>query len=748
MAVVPATPAIHRLLSTHPVDPLRSYVFCRSRHSHCEPNAEGRAAKLGDGSYARRVTSLRSVAARVGQSQNKVDSFPWNPILPMPKTRPSARTLPLPSGTLTFLFTDIEGSTRLWEAHSEAMREAVARHDTLMCQCIAARNGHVFKTGGDAFYAAFATAPDALAAALSAQQTMRSERWPEALPIRVRMAVHTGAAEFREGDYFGPPLNQAARLLALGHGGQTLVSEITHDLCRDRLPVGATLKPLGEHTLRDLGSEQVFQLCHAGLPTSFPSLRTSAAPSVADATPSIAVLPFTNLSAEKDQEYFADGLAEELINVLSKIRGLRVASRTSAFHFKGKDVDIPTIAQSLNVATVLEGSVRKSAKRVRITSQLVEAATDSYLWSETYDRELEDIFAVQDDIAQSVVKELRTTLLGGAADATAREAATEAVMAAAKGRATDPEAYRLYLQSRYFVARGTREDTAKSIGYLKEALARDPAFAIAWAELATTYTHEADRRWTPVVEGYERGREAVMRALALEPELAEGHALLGWIQWHYDRDRRRAEASCRRALALAPGSVLVMRQAAVVIDQLGHLDEAIELSQRALMQNPLSAVDYSNLAFLLYRSGRLTEAEAHYRKALELAPQRIVAHSHLALVLLVQGRNEEAWAEVRHEPEEWARLRSRAIIEHAAGRHAESEAALQELIAKHQMDAAYQVAEVYAARSELDLAFAWLERAYVQRDPDLSGAKVDPEFRPLHADPRWSAFLRKMGFAD
>jgi tetratricopeptide (TPR) repeat protein len=245
-----------------------------------------------------------------------------------------------------------------------------------------------------------------------------------------------------------------------------------------------------------------------------------------------------------------------------------------------------------------------------------------------------------------------------------------------------------------------------------------------------------------------RAREAVMRALALEPELAEGHAALGGIQMTHDRDWREAEASCRRALALAPGSVLVLRRAAIVIGTLGHLDEAIDLNQRALAQDPLSVGAYAVLASYFHRSGRLAEAEAAYRKALELAPERVLAHANLALNLLGQGRGEEALAEAQQEPEEWARLRARAIIHHAAGRHADSEAALQELIAKHQAGAAYQVAQVYAARNEADQAFAWLEQAFEQRDPGLSDLKTDTLLRSLHNDPRWGAFLRRMGFTD
>src|SRR5947199_3410717 len=258
-----------------------------------------------------------------------------------PRSSPNA----LPSGTVTFLFTDIEGSTRLWATQHDAMRASLARHDALLRQSIEAHGGHVFKTAGDAFCASFATATSAVEAALDAQRALRAERWPEGAAIRARMALHTGAAEIRDGDYFGPPLNQVARLLAAGHGGQTLVSEITHDLCRDRLPAGTTLKSLGEHTLKDLARrETVFQLCHPDLPQAFPPLKTLLAP-IDENVPSIAVLPFVNMSRDEENEYFADGLAEESLNVLSTIQGLRVASRTAAFSVSGPTVEIPTVTQ-------------------------------------------------------------------------------------------------------------------------------------------------------------------------------------------------------------------------------------------------------------------------------------------------------------------------------------------------------------------------------------------------------------------
>jgi adenylate cyclase len=465
-------------------------------------------------------------------------------------------------------------------------------------------------------------------------------------------------------------------------------------------------------------------------------------------TPSIAVLPFVNVSNDEENEYFADGVAEELLNVLSKIKGLRVASRTSAFSFKGMQVDIPTIARKLNVGAILEGSVRKAGNRVRITAQLIHVATDSHLWSRTYDRTLEDIFAIQDDIAQSVVKELRTTLLGETAGAKADEEAIAAVATAVKGRSTNPEAHRLFLQARHFIDRLTPEDTTKGIAYLKEALVLEPEFALAWAELGRAYATEADWGWVPQAEGYGRAREPVARALALEPDLAVGHAGMGHLQTAHDWDWRGAEASFRRALELAPGNILALHDAGVLAEITGRFEEAIRLHRRAVEQNPLSDAAYFRLGCAFLVADRLAEAVAAMRMALELAPNRSVARGWMAIVLFLQGYTEEALAEALREPSGGFRLLALAIIHHAAGRRTEADAALQELTEKYADVAAHQIAEAYAARGATDLAFKWLERAYDQRDSGTGWAMVDPLLRSLHADARWDPFLRKMGLAE
>jgi TolB-like protein/Flp pilus assembly protein TadD len=462
---------------------------------------------------------------------------------------------------------------------------------------------------------------------------------------------------------------------------------------------------------------------------------------------SIAVVPFVNRSHDPEDEYFSDGLADELLNVLTKIRDLRVAARSSAFTFKGKGATVAEVGKTLNVATVLEGSVRKAGNRMRISVQLVKVTDGYQLWSESYDRTLEDIFAVQDDIAQSVVKELRRTLLGEVVDAKAVTEATAQVAAAVKGRATDAEAYRLYLKGRHFVNRFTREDIAKGVEYLKRALDRDPEFALAWVSLSAAYAEEAGQSWAPLSEGLARARTAAARALELEPKLAEAHAAAGWIRMNYDWDWRGAEESFGRALELAPGNAPGLRDAAGLAFRLGRLDEAIGLWSRAIEQDPLNAAAYHSLGITLDAADRLAEAELAYGKALELAPQRHGAHAFLGLNLLAQGRSDEALDEALREPEPW-RIYALAIVHHAAGHIAEADEALNELIAKHADEAAFQIAVVRAARGETDLAFQWLERAYVQRDPGLSDLKSISLLRSLHADPRWGALLRKMRLLD
>jgi TolB-like protein/Tfp pilus assembly protein PilF len=443
---------------------------------------------------------------------------------------------------------------------------------------------------------------------------------------------------------------------------------------------------------------------------------------------SIAVLPFADMSPGKDQDYFTDGLTEELLNSLAKIPELRVTGRTSSFQFKGRNEDMRAIGQKLNVATLLEGSVRKAGNHVRITVQLVKVSDGFHLWSESYDRQLDDIFTVQDDIARAVAGALQVTLLG-------RKAGTPAATA---------EAYNLVLQARHILKKPTDENRRKARELLEGVLARDPKYAEAWVDLAVVHMRAYEQAETIAVKDDElrKQQDALEHALGLDPEMADAHARLARVhrlRW----DFAAADRSMKRALELAPGDVSVLVGAAGFASTLGRFDEAIALQKRAQDMDPLSNSGAYNLAFRYLAAGRASEAEATLHKLLALEPDDADALSLLGDVYLAEGRAQEALAEYE-KGEGSARLAGRAMAYHALGREEESRATLRELVASDGDDA-WQIAIVHGARGDIDEAFASLERAYQQRDPSLVYLKPSYFFAALHRDPRWAALLKKVG---
>ncbi len=449
---------------------------------------------------------------------------------------------------------------------------------------------------------------------------------------------------------------------------------------------------------------------------------------------SIAVLPFADMSPAKDQEYFSDGLSEQLIHELAKVSGLKVVGRSSAFQFKGKNQDLREVGRKLGVANVLEGSVRREGNHVRITAELIKADDGFQLWSQTYDREINDIFAVQDEIARAATEALQLKLLG-----------SNGQPVASTLRSANPEAYQAYLQANYLLGRGqSKEDLGKALTYTDKVIELDKTYAPAWALRASVQTLMAEDGLIDVTEGFRRARNDAERAIALDPDSASGYLALARTQIFHDWDWDTANTYLTKAAALEPSSAEIFRIRSNLSLLLGNLDQAIKLYEQSVALDPLRSNSYLGLGNLLYQADRYDEAQAALQKALDLNPQLPFAHADLGRILIAEGRPQQALAEVEKEPNDGEKLTDQALVYHALGREQDSHAVLVELIAKHDTDWAYQIAEVYAFRGESDKAFEWLERAYKQRDPGLTQIKNDPLLKILRHDPRYTQFLKKM----
>jgi adenylate cyclase len=451
-------------------------------------------------------------------------------------------------------------------------------------------------------------------------------------------------------------------------------------------------------------------------------------PAPQDSIQSIAVMPFINMSSDPEQEYLSDGLSEELLNLLAKIPELRVAARTSSFSFKDQNLEIPEIAERLNVGHVLEGSVRKAGNQIRITAQLIRADDGFHIWSATYDRELENIFVIQDEVAAAVVDSLKITLLGE------QPKATE----------TDPEAYALYLQARYLMSQGA-EGHKQAETLLKQALDIDPGFAPALTVLGNVYNNQANMFGVrPVDEAVELARDAIQRALEIDPLYARAHAALGDLDIRYAYEFKAAYRHMQQALALNPGDTYILNNAARVAELFGRIDEAIDLYRQSIVLDPLSPGGHGGLGILYYRAHRLEEAANSLQLAGSLNPSASFFQLNLVLVLLAQGDAPAALVALERTSDFWHDF-GMALVQHELGDAGASDAALNEFKEKYQAGEDYQVASIYAFRDEIDLAFDWLDKAYDERDTGLPFVHLDPLLASLHDDPRWESFLDKMG---
>ena len=488
-------------------------------------------------------------------------------------------------------------------------------------------------------------------------------------------------------------------------------------------------------------------------PKSAATPRQSEAATAAPMTnKSVAVLAFANLSDDKGSEYFSDGISEELLTVLQKIPGLHVAARTSAFSFKGKNATAQEIGQKLGVAHLVEGSVRKAGDAVRIAARLTQVDTGEQIWSENFTRNLKDVFAVQTELAQTIVEQLRGQLTGGAVDPAAKAAIQAQVQAAEKGGTKNVEAHESYLQGRFFANRHSEKETDQARAAFERAVELDPKFALAWAGLAQTHIWSCNY----ATEGGQKGfnahlaaaLETLQRALALEPDLPDALFARATIEINFDYNWKGAAETLRRALALAPQDPALLMEAGNLAQARGEMTQSLDLFRRAAALDPVNAQARAFLGGSLSVLGHQEEARAEYARVIELNSSAPFSHAGVGQSYLLQGKFEEAATAAQKDAADWARLLIVSCARWAQKRVPESDAALAELIAKTGETAAYQVAEVYGYRNDKDHAFEWLERARRQHDAGLPALRADRLLTNLYNDPRWDAFLRTMGLAD
>lgn len=451
---------------------------------------------------------------------------------------------------------------------------------------------------------------------------------------------------------------------------------------------------------------------------------------------SIAVLPFVDLSEKKDQEYFADGMAEEIIDRLVKIPDLRVPARTSSFYFKGTSTKVAVIAAELGVANVLEGSVRKSGNRVRVVAQLVRADNGYQVWSQSYDRELRDIFAVQDEIATAVATALQISLAGGP-------------LTRERGGTRNLEAYQLYLRAEASVTVDSTEATIKSAqNMLRQAVKLDPNFGLAWTLLASMSVALVDNSDLSPAEGYEDAQRLATHAIELSPSVAEPHAILAYLYRTRDWNWAAAGAELRLALSADPADPVSLMLDGLLAISLRQFDKAERQLRAAVDRDPLFNYANFNLANALYLRGQYSEAEVIFRRLLEISPDFKWTRPYLAKTLLARGQASAALETLEPMSAAANKLSYLPVMLLANGRKTDADAALQMLIAQYAQTDASSIAITYAYRNEKELALQWLERAFAQRDAGLIEIAGDPLLKNITAEPRFHAVLRAMNLPD
>ena len=658
------------------------------------------------------------------------------------------------------MFTDIVGYTSLMGKDEQKAFDLLNKNRQIQKPIIEDYNGKWIKELGDGVMASFTTVSDAVGAAIKIQTQCNAAK-----DFQLRIGIHLGEVVFENNDVFGDGVNIASRIQAIAEPGSIFISEAVHNSIsnkkefKTKFYITKKLKNVKEpvkiyQVLADgiMGAQQqiaqrirpkrnavlisisllIILVATYFFKGGFTTQKNSQLPNSEEIVgKSIAILPFENRSNDKEQEYFSDGLSEELLNMLAKIPELKVIGRTSSFAFRGKNEDLRAIGQKLNVAHLLEGSVQKDGNKIRVTARLIKASDGGEIWSDKYDRDLKNIFALQDEIAKTVVQQLKLKLL-------------ELPSTNISGTG-NVESYNLVLQGNYYYDKLDKENVAKAVDFYKQALAIDSTDARAWAKLADAVSRQAWQNYIDRKTGRAQARQAALKAIALDKNLADGYIELGDGDL-YDRfNWKEAEKNFLKALSLEPENPRILYSlGGGLYFATGRWNDAIKLMKKCIELDPLRPLNHLNLGNILSHAGQPQDANSYYEKALQLNPQFQRAHLYLGRDYLLAGKIELALKEMHEENLEVFRTFGLALVYHASGKSREADEALKTFTEKFQHDWNYLLAELYAFRGEKDKALLWLENAYQKNDGWLVFLKGDPLMKHLRGDERYNTFLKKM----
>jgi len=663
------------------------------------------------------------------------------------------------------MFTDIVGYTAMMQADEQKAVAVIKHYNSSLEELVRQYNGQVLNYYGDGSLCIFHNATDAANCSLDLQKELKNN---PGVPLRI--GLHIGEVFFEEEKALGDGVNLASRIQSLGQENNILVSAEFYDKIKNNSAFSVV--SLGQFEFKNVTkSLEVLALCNEGL--SIPrrskmegKLRKKSTlkkliiatslilfcaavffigktflpgeSAAASNEQSIAVLPFVDMSPDKDQEYFSDGMSEELLNLLSKIPDLKVISRTSSFSFKGKNEDVRKIGENLGVANVLEGSIRKSGNKIRITAQLIEVREGTHLWSETFEREMSDVFAIQDEISKKIVDILKITL-------TTKDANQ------LRGSFTkDPEAYEDFLMGRFHWNMRTEEGIKKSIGYFEDAIKRDPNYAAAYAGLADTYLTLYDYGLMSIDESTSKAKEAALRALTINGMLAEAHNSLAHVDLHEWKWKSAVEGF-QRAIELNPNYVLAHHWYALCLTSLGRSDEAVNEMKKARELNPLSTRINGDLGMAYLAAGEFDKAIEQEQKTLELNPNAVGPFWIRGMAYQQKKLYDSAIKDFRHalelSPGDPDFLAALGHVYASSGDTVASRNILDTLFIenKKQPVSPFCFALVYAGLNDKEKALEWLEEAYKQKSGSVRYLKMEPRLDVLRNEPRYLVLMEKIG---